>query len=501
MDKIEQAGSPATPSIERALAIIARSSQVVGAAYFPELVRGLAEALGTRWALVGALDPAHPEQVKTLAFWNDGPAVNFTYSLQDTPCAEVAVNAVCCFPNDVQQEFPLDQMLIDMGVQSYAGAPLRAADGRVLGLLAALGERPFDDPALVKEIVSLFSGRAAAEMERLATASLNERLGRIVEDSVSEAYVFDGETFCFELVNRGARENLGYSMDELARMTPWDLKPEVPQERFMELVRPLLSGELPVLEFETVHQRKDGSLYPVAVKLQYFPDAGGVFFASITNETERKAREEREKVILHEMNHRAKNLLSVVQVLARQTARRGPEDFVERFESRIQALAASHDVLVHNTWKEVPVEDLVRSQLGHFRTLIGDRIRLSGPAYKLNTNAVQAFGLALHELSTNASKYGALSSDKGRIDIDWEVDWRGGEEPRFSLVWTETGGPEVAAPSTRGFGSTLIERSLASQFGCEVDLRFEKSGVVCVFRAAASRVLTDMPAKEQGRTS
>ena len=491
MNKLEPVGLSTAPSMARALAIVARSSQAVGAAYFPELVQGLAHALGARWALVGSIDPAEPTQVETLAFWNDGPAENFTYWLKDTPCAEVAVNAVCCFPNDVQREFPLDRMLIDMGVQSYAGAPLRAADGRVLGLLAVLGERPFADPELVKEIVSLFSGRAAAELERLAAATLNERLGRIVEGSVSEAYVFDGQTCRFELVNRGARENLGYTMDELTGMTPWDIKPELTRDSFLEMVQPLLTGAQPVLEFETVHQRKDGSVYPVAVKLQYFPDAGGVFFASITDETERKAREEREKVILHEMNHRAKNLLSVVQVLARQTARHSPEDFADRFEARIQALAASHDVLVHNTWREIPVDELVRSQLGHFRTLIGNRIRLSGSSTRLGANAAQAFGLALHELSTNASKYGALSGEQGTIAIGWSVTAQDSGEPAFTLTWQESGGPTVAAPSSRGFGSTLIERSLASQFGCKVDLRFEPSGVVCVFQAPAARVVTD----------
>ena len=179
-------------------------------------------------------------------------------------------------------------------------------------------------------------------------------------------------------MNRGARENLGYSMPELRKLTPWDLKPEFSKREFLDYVDPLKTGQVPVLRFETNHLRKDGTTYPVAVELQYFPDAGSVFFASISDETERKKQEEREQLLLREVNHRAKNILAVVQVLARQSAKHEPEDFLNRLEVRIAALAASHDVLVNHAWQEVPLEELVRSQLGHFESLIGDRINLMG---------------------------------------------------------------------------------------------------------------------------
>ncbi|ABC62927.1 putative chemotaxis methyltransferase protein [Erythrobacter litoralis HTCC2594] len=352
-----------------------------------------------------------------------------------------------------------------------------------------MDEKPFPEPQTVTEVVELFSARAAAELERLATTSLNERLGKIVEASVSEAYVFGNRTFQFELVNRGARENLGFTMEELRDLAPWDLKPEYTEDEFRSYVKPLLNGEVEILQFTTVHMRKDGSTYPVSVQLQYFPDEGEVFFASITDETERRAREEREKLILNEMNHRAKNVLAVVQVLARQTAKRNPEDYVSQLEARIAGLSASHNVLVQNSWKDVPFDELIRSQLGHFEHMIGDRITVSGPPTRIKATAAQGFGLALHELATNAAKYGALSTESGSVAIAWrEIDQ--GDERNLELTWIESGGPEVVAPESSGFGSFMIEKSLTSQFGCKVNLDYDPKGFRCEFFAPAERVLS-----------
>src|SRR5258706_15581649 len=125
---------------------------------------------------------------------------------------------------------------------------------------------------------------------------------------------------------------------------------------------------------------------------------------------------------MREINHRAKNMLSVVDAIAHQTATRNPEDFVERFSDRVQALSANQDLLVRNEWKGVDIADLVRAQLAHFADLIGSRIAVHGPKLRLNAASAQAIGLALHELATNAGKYGALSTDRGRVDLRWGTD-------------------------------------------------------------------------------
>ncbi len=487
MSGIDRVIFPRSPLVQNALAILAETSKIVGEGYFPVLVEALARSLGVRWAFVGRFDGAEPNRSETIAYWDNGPAENFAYQLENTPCANVASDSVCCFPDNICDLFPDDRDLVDMGARSYAGTPLRASDGRVLGLVAVLDDKPFTDPEAVENIIGLFSGRAAAELERVATRSMNEQLGRIVEASVSEAFVFGGDTYRFELVNRGARDNLGYTMEELRALTPWDIKPEYSKDDFLSFVEPLKSGEEETLVFDTVHQRKDGSTYPVCVQLQYFPDVGNVFFASITDETEKKKQEEHERLILREMSHRAKNVLAIVQVLARQTVKKHPEDYVTRLEARIAALSASHDILIRNEWKAAPLQDLVRSQLDHFRDLLDSRIRLQGPNVLLTAQAAQGFGLALHELGTNAAKYGALSNAEGIVTVSWQEISLDGDSV-FELTWEESGGPEVMPAETRGFGSYLIEKGLSAQFGAEVHIAYERSGIVVRFRAPSGRV-------------
>src|SRR5215831_1893384 len=143
-------------------------------------------------------------------------------------------------------------------------------------------------------------------------------------------------------------------------------------------------------------------------------------------------------------------MLSIVQAIARQTAAGEPEDFVGRFTERLQALAANQDLLVRNEWQGVDVDDLVRAQLAHFADLVGSRIAVHGPKLHLNAAAAQAIGLALHELTTNAGKYGALSTNTGRVAIHW-----GTEGETLTMSWTERDGPPVSAPKRRGFGTVV----------------------------------------------
>jgi two-component sensor histidine kinase len=165
-------------------------------------------------------------------------------------------------------------------------------------------------------------------------------------------------------------------------------------------------------------------------------------------------------------------MLSVVDSIAHQTAAKNPEDFVERFSDRIQALSANQDLLVRNEWNGVEIEDLVRAQLAHFADLIGSRIAVRDLKLRLNPAAAQAIGLALHELATNAGKYGALSTDSGRVNINWGTD--GGT---FAMGWTECGGPAVSAPERRGFGTVVMAAMAERSLGGTVDLDYPPSGV------------------------
>jgi two-component sensor histidine kinase len=176
---------------------------------------------------------------------------------------------------------------------------------------------------------------------------------------------------------------------------------------------------------------------------------------------------------MHEVNHRAKNMLSLVRAVARQTAAREPEDFIGRFNERIQALSANQDLLVRNEWNGVEIEDLVRAQLAHFADLVGSRISEHGAKLRVNAASAQAIGFALHELATNAGKYGALSSDAGRVDICWGTDG-----DTFNMSWTEREGPPVSAPKRRGFGSTVVDSMAKLSVGGKVQLDYAPSGVM-----------------------
>jgi PAS domain S-box-containing protein len=200
--------------------------------------------------------------------------------------------------------------------------------------------------------------------------------------------------------------------------------------------------------------------------------------------TGRKEREEKEDLLMREINHRAKNMLSVVDAIARQTATKNPEDFVERFSERIQALSANQDLLIRNEWKGVEMEDLVRAQLAHFAGLIGSRIVIHDPKLRLNAAAGQAIGLALHELATNAGKYGALSTDGGRVDICWGTD-----SDIFAISWTERDGPPVSVPTRRGFGTMVMETMVTRSLHGIVDLDFPSSGVTWRLTCPAAKAL------------
>jgi PAS domain S-box-containing protein len=194
--------------------------------------------------------------------------------------------------------------------------------------------------------------------------------------------------------------------------------------------------------------------------------------------TERKEGEAHLRLLMRELTHRSKNLLAVIQAMARQTARHtGTIDrFLEQFGARLQALAASHDLLVQESWYGASLTELVRLQLGHH--LDRTQVTVEGPPILLKPEAAQGLGLALHELATNAAKYGALSTAAGRVSISWRR-LPAAEGHGIEIVWQETGGPRVATPVQRGFGSVVIERNLVRALDAQVDLAFLAGGVRC----------------------
>lgn len=207
-------------------------------------------------------------------------------------------------------------------------------------------------------------------------------------------------------------------------------------------------------------------------------------FATNRDITESTRLQEYNKLLVEEVNHRAKNMLSVVQAVARQTARGGdPLDFVQRFSERLNSLAASHDLLVKNQWRATPISQLVHAQLLLFEDLIGTRILIHGPDANLRIGAAQGIGMALHELATNAVKYGALSNRSGIVHVAWEIT--DDKTPLFVMSWSEEGGPVLTPPSRKGFGHIVIGPMVESSVQGEVEIIYQEHGLRWTLRAPA----------------
>jgi PAS domain S-box-containing protein len=211
--------------------------------------------------------------------------------------------------------------------------------------------------------------------------------------------------------------------------------------------------------------------------LAYFEGAGPKrqlvnFTGTVQDITERREREEKEHLLMREINHRSKNMLSVVDAIAHLTAARSPEDFIERFSERIQALSVNQDLLVRNEWNGIEIEELVRAQLAHFADLISSRIGVHGPRLRFTAASAQAIGLALHELATNAGKYGSLSTDKGRVDVCWQI-----EADTLTMSWIEREGPPVSAPQRDGFGTVVMQAMAERSVGGKVEVDYAPSGL------------------------
>jgi PAS domain S-box-containing protein len=217
-------------------------------------------------------------------------------------------------------------------------------------------------------------------------------------------------------------------------------------------------------------------------------DAGdivGLTCASV-DVTERKENEAHLRLLMRELTHRSKNLLAVIQAMARQTARHAGSigGFLDQFSARLQALAASHDLLVRESWHGASLREIIQSQLAAYFASGQGPIAVDGAPVALRPEAAQNLGLALHELAVNAAKYGALSVPHGRVSVTWAI--RG---HAIELEWREQFGPKVKVRRKKGFGSMVIERNLASALDAKVDLKFDPDGLRCHIVIPASQIL------------
>ena len=289
----------------------------------------------------------------------------------------------------------------------------------------------------------------------------------------------------------------GCDQDEAIGASDSDLLPP-------DLVEPMVLLKRRVLETGQAAQAdlpflKDGKTDWCNVHMEPWRSLNGQvqsIIGAVSDISDRKSTEQHIRTLLSELAHRSKNLLTVIQVMARRSV--GPElsseDFVASFIERLSGLAQSHDLLAREDWRGISMRELITSQIGYLGDEKSARLDFDGPDIVLTPVAAQNLGMAIHELSTNAVKYGALSVNGGQVTIRWSI-WGDAEgRPRMKLAWSERGGPEVSAPKRRGFGLFVIEAIAARALGGTVDLRFEPDGVTCMVEGAAdSTVLAEPP--------
>ena len=330
-----------------------------------------------------------------------------------------------------------------------------------------------------------------ANRELHQSASAMQRLAAIVASS-DNAIISKDLDGIISSWNRGAERLFGYTSEEMIGKSITILMPPDHEDEEPRILDRIRNGER-IESYDTLRRRKDGSVIDVSLGISPIKDMDGkiVGASKIAHDiTERKRAAEQLDVVMHELSHRTKNLLSVIQAMAQQTARHSPsiEDFLERFNARIQGVAASQDLLVNQNWRGAPLEELVRQQLLPFVGANARHLSASGPPVKINSDAAQTLGLALHELATNASKYGALSVPEGRVAVRWMIETHN-NVPMFRMTWQERGGPPVGPTDHKGFGRVLIERVTSERFGATASLAFEPQGVTWTFEAAPAVVL------------
>lgn len=378
---------------------------------------------------------------------------------------------------------PEDRTRVEAALKQFlTGTPTGKIDYRVLG-----------DDQIERNIESLWSAeigpdgtpqrafatnldisaRTAAELKVRTSETRYRRLFEAAQDGV---LLIDPATCKITDANPFMTTLLGYSHGQLVGKQLFEiglLKDEaVSQDMFQKLKR---EGHV---RYENLPlESQGGRLQAVEVVANVYDENGhAVIQCNIRDITERKQAEAHAKLLMSEVNHRSKNLLTVVQAVARQTARTGdPATFVARLSERIDALAALQDLLVKNQWRGVDVADLVAVQLAHFKDLLGKRVLIEGPPARLTPAAAQGVGMALHELSTNAGKYGALSNTAGRVHVSWRLS--DANRPDFLISWLEEGGPKVAPPGHIGFGGMVLGRMAELAVGGMAEIDYRESGL------------------------
>ena len=311
--------------------------------------------------------------------------------------------------------------------------------------------------------------------DRKRAEAVGQRLAAIVESS-DDAILSKNLDGIIASWNRGAEQLFGYTADEIVGKSVTMLIPAERIDEEPEILGRIRRGEH-IDHYETVRLRKDGNLVDISLSVSPVKDGhGNIIGASkiARDITERKQAQARQDMLTRELHHRTKNIFAVVQavVLRSFAGKQTVEDAKTTAMKRLQSLANTHSLLIDKAWHGADIAEVVRTEMSPYT----DRVTIDGPTVILTAQAAQNFALALHELATNAAKYGALSTQTGEVRISWSVSETNGDG-HFSFRWQERGGPPVTPPTTRGFGRVVLEQVMAEFFEPSPQIEFSPSGV------------------------
>ena len=340
--------------------------------------------------------------------------------------------------------------------------PALDADGNIDGVMC-----------MVQDMTekNLFEIRLASMASQLAEA--NRRFESALAGSLITVFEQDSDLRYVHVVNPPKNTTL----EDFVGKSDYDLFSEEERLVLTEAKREVLkTGKRRHLEIDIT---VGGAERNYSVQLEPKLEADGSTVGVIGNAvdmTHKRNNEKQMHLVMRELTHRSKNLLAVIQAMARQTAARtaDKEQFVSSFSARLQAIAASHDLLVSHSWYGAGIDELVRAHLAQTIDPTSSQIVMDGEQLQVSADTAQNLGLALHELTTNAAKYGALSVPTGQVLVSWRRD-----DGKVSLRWKETGGPRVTEPEGKGFGQVMLERLVGPSLDGSVVLNFEEDGVFC----------------------
>lgn len=361
------------------------------------------------------------------------------------------------------------------GIRAVQSTPLVSRTGRLLGMISTHWRTPHRSTERELGLLDVLARQASDLIERKQADLVAQRLAAIVGSS-HDAIVSKDLNGVVTSWNPAAEQLFGYTAPEMVGKPITILIPPDRHDEEPEILARLRRGEQ-VDHFETVRLRKDGTPIDIALTISPVKDAWGkvVGASKIARDiAERKRAQARQALLAQELHHRTKNLFAVVQAVVSRSfgANQSVEEVKKSVLDRLHSVAQTHAILVEKEWQGADLAEVVRTELSPY---IG-RATIEGPSIALSPKAAQNFGLAVHELATNAAKYGALSNLAGHVRVSWFMP-QPNDSRLFTFRWEERGGPQVLPPVRKGFGSAVLEQVMAEYFDTPPKIEFAAHGV------------------------